>query len=140
MTVLPPGQEIATIGNADAAYAGNVAGNVVKAPGGEMARVWPDGMLPGLPGEEPPPVASFTWSPPSPGKNTNVTLDGTGSAPGSPDWPITTYGWTFGDGTAPKSGPVVTWRASNKSGSYTVTLTVTDSGGESSQASQVFTF
>jgi PKD domain len=137
----PPGQEIAHAGNSDAAHGGNVVGVRVKVPGGEMSRIWPDGTLPGMPGPEPsPPTASFTASPPAPNKNQNVTLDGTGSAPGDPAWPVTGYDWAFSDGTAGKSGAVVTWRTSNKSGSYTVTLTVTDGLGQSGQSGQVFTF
>jgi PKD repeat protein len=134
----PPGQELPTVAYADQAtvYEDLAA---VKQPGGEQSRHWPDGP-PGLAGQEPPPVASFTCTPPAPGKNMNVTLDGTGSAPGSPDFPVVSYDWAFSDGTAPKSGAVVTWRTPNKSGSYTITLTVTDSGGAAGSSSLVITF
>lgn len=134
----PPGQEIAHIGNADEAHAGNVAGVNVKAPGDEQSRYWPDGP-PGMPDDAPPPVASFT-AVPLPAKNVSVTLDGTGSAAGYPGAEITAWNWVFSDGTAPKSGPVVTWKAPNKAGSYAVTLTVTASDGQYGQVTQVYTF
>lgn len=143
MTVLPepypPGQEIATVDNADRAHGGNVAVVDVKEPGGEMARVWPDGTLPGMPGTGAPPAASFTCTPPNPVKNTTVTLDGSGSVPGSA-FPITRYDWVLDTASQDDAGPVVTWRTPNKSGSYTITLTVTDSGGVSGSSAMVITY
>lgn len=138
----PPGQEIATVLNADNAHAGNVAGNVVKVPGGELSRIWPDGTLPGMPADPdfgiPPPAAAFTWTPPAPARNTNVTFDGWASTPGDPDYPVTAWHWMFAQ-TTPASGAVVTWRIPNKAGSYDAELTVTASDGQSGSLLQTLT-
>lgn len=70
------------------------------------------------------PVASFVlW----PGCNGLVCdFDGTGSWGG--DGGILSYAWNFGDGTTTDSGPAVS-HAYSASGTYTVTLTVTDAKG-----------
>ncbi len=57
---------------------------------------------------------------------TTVTFNGTGSW--DPDGTIITYKWDFGDGTN-STGAVVTHTYAND-GTYTVTLNVTDNGGE----------
>jgi PKD repeat protein len=133
----PPGQEIATVANGDQAHAGNVVPIRVKLPGEELSRVWPDGTLPGMPGQ--PPTASFTYTPPSPGTNTNVTFDGTGSTAALPSQPITRYDWLFNNTTG-ASGVTAAWRTPNKSGSYPVTLTVTASDDQQGSQTQVITF
>ncbi len=67
-----------------------------------------------------PPVASYTFSCTS----GNCSFDGTGS---SDDVGVTSYAWTFGDGgTGSGATPSHTYLAT---GSYQVTLTVTDGGG-----------
>ncbi|MBI2077691.1 MAG: PKD domain-containing protein [Euryarchaeota archaeon] len=58
-------------------------------------------------------------------KNSDVTFDGSKS--GDPDGSIVAYAWDLGDG-ATSDAPSVTHRY-KKDGSYTVTLTVTDSDG-----------
>lgn len=150
----PPGTEPGNPGSADL--------GIPEISGAEAARVWPDGTHPGMPDSKPPagkppvippdippdkppvvvppPVAKFTATPAAPGRNQNVTLDGSGSTPGDAAHPITTYGWTFTDGTAAKTGTPVTWRTPNKAGTCTVTLTVTASDSQAGQASQVFTY
>jgi PKD repeat protein len=88
------------------------------------------------------PRASYTWSPPMPGVNRTVTFDASASKPG---WngtaytPIISYKWDFGDGnvtivTTPKITHVYT-----REGNYTVTLTITDTGGLQDSVTHVVT-
>lgn len=87
------------------------------------------------PGQQPPPVASFTYSPASPNRNQNVTFDASGSQAGYADAPITDYSWLFSDGTT-ADGVTATWMTSNKAGSYLIELTVTAGDGQTDTASQ----
>jgi PKD repeat protein len=88
------------------------------------------------------PTANFTYSPSHLYVNNTLTLDATGSTPG---WskqiggysPIINYNWNLGDGTiVDTSTPTKTYKYTQP-GNYTVTLTVTDSVGRTSQASTV---
>ncbi|MGE5360847.1 MAG: PKD domain-containing protein [Bacteroidales bacterium] len=79
------------------------------------------------------PVAFFTYVPVNPSVDSNVTFDATGSK-SSDGATISTYSWTFGDGsrgTGPK--PV---HAYSKAGPYTVTLTVMDTTGKTGATSR----
>ena len=59
-----------------------------------------------------------------------VTLDGSGST--DPDGSVVSYAWSFGDGSAGSGvSPSVTYA---NAGSYTVSLKVTDDGGQASAA------
>jgi len=77
-----------------------------------------------------PPQASFTYSPPTPYVNQQVTFDASGStAEGYGDY-IVSYKWNFGDGTSPetKTVPTITHAYTSK-GTRTVILNVTDNEG-----------
>ena len=76
------------------------------------------------------PTASFT-GPTSALAGTAVTFDGSGSS--DPDGSITGYSWSFGDGTTSTAGPT-TSHTYAAPGTYTVTLSVTDSSGLQSTA------
>jgi titin len=80
-----------------------------------------------------PPVAVATATPASGYAPLTVTLDGSGSHLFNPwDAPIVSWNWAFGDGTS-GSGSVVS-HVYNP-GTYTATLTVTDSRGATGTAS-----
>ncbi len=72
-----------------------------------------------------PPVASFTYTI----EEGNVTFNASGSH--DPDGSIESYSWDFGDGAA-GTGENVT-HSYSQSGTYHVTLTVTDNEGKSNQ-------
>jgi PKD repeat protein len=76
-----------------------------------------------------PPVASFTWTPASPtfGQSASFTDTSTGEP--------TTWAWAFGDGgTSTARNPTHSYATC---GSYTVTLTVTNAGGNHSATRQL---
>jgi len=81
------------------------------------------------------PTASFSFAITAPGSHT-VTVDGSAStAVGQAI--VSTYIWSFGDGSS--GSGVVTSRSYAAAGTYTVTLTVTDSLGRSGVTSQSIT-
>lgn len=134
----PPGNaDMSHAGNADLAYAGAAVPPWLKPPPG----VPPEEPPPDV--EEPPPVipppaASFAYDPPAPGPNTMMTFDASGSAPGSPDYPLTAWDWLF-DGTDTRTGQTVTWRTPGGHSSYPAVLTVTAADGQTGTADQVIT-
>ncbi len=76
-----------------------------------------------------PPIATLTWS----CKNGQCSFDGRGSW--DPDGAVSSWAWTFGDGTS-GSGATTSHTYKMKSGTYNVTLTVTDNmGGKATVAS-----
>jgi PKD repeat protein len=83
------------------------------------------------------PTPDFTVSPTAPTTATNVTFDATPST-AMPGRTITTYTWSFGDGTT-GSGRTVTRLPYATPGTYTVTLTVVDSVGKSGSTSKTVT-
>ncbi len=80
-----------------------------------------------------PPTATFTFSPPNPAVNGWVNFDA--SASSDPDGSIVSYAWTFGDGGTSNAGPNA-WHPFGASGTYTVTLTVTDDKGGTNSTSR----
>ncbi len=80
------------------------------------------------------PVAFFTYVPVNPSVGVSVAFDATGSK-ASDKATISTYTWSFGDGTT-GSGAQVT-HAYSKAGPYTVTLTVTETTGKSGSTSRL---
>jgi hypothetical protein len=127
----PPGQEPENIAGIEM--------GTVKPPGGECARVWPDGP-PGhdywLGSPDPVPAAAFTYTPASPSTQDNVTFDGSSSQPAVADAIITSYSWLFNNSVT-RSGMIVTWRLPSGHGSYDATLTIADTTGGSDSVTQV---
>jgi myo-inositol-hexaphosphate 3-phosphohydrolase len=83
------------------------------------------------PGANTPPTAAFTPS----CAGLSCTFDA--SASSDPDGPIASYAWTFGDGGTGTGA--VTTHGFAAAGTYTVTLTVTDSAGATDDVSQPVT-
>ena len=86
-------------------------------------------------GDNSPPTADFTFSPPNPRVGRVVTLDAGASS--DSDGSIVSYDWTLGNG-AVRSGAVVGY-AYPSAGDYVVTLTVTDNNGATAFTSQTIT-
>ena len=82
-------------------------------------------------GTNAPPTASFTSS------CSNLTCVFDASASTDPDGTIASYAWDFGDGTS-GTGPTPSHSYAT-SGSYNVTLTVTDNGGATGAATRTVT-
>jgi chitodextrinase len=74
--------------------------------------------------------AEMSFSPSTGPAPLSVTFDGSGST--SPSGTVTSWAWAFGDGGV-GTGPVITHLYTSP-GTYTATLTVTDSTGASSKA------
>ncbi|WP_435154771.1 PKD domain-containing protein [Haladaptatus sp. DFWS20] len=78
-----------------------------------------------------PPTADFTYSPLNPGVGETIDFDGTDSAD---DGNVVRYVWNFGDGTT-TTGPRPS-HTYDSSGTYDVTLTVTDDDGATDTVSK----
>jgi PKD repeat protein len=78
------------------------------------------------------PTAAFALTPASPVPGAAVSFNA--GAANDPDGSIASYSWTFGDGTGATSPTPVTSHAYAAPGSYPVTLTVTDSDGQSASS------
>jgi PKD repeat protein len=74
-------------------------------------------------------VATFVASPASPVVNQQINFNASGST-AAPGHNISSFTWTFGDGTG-GNGAIVT-HAYSSAGTYTVTLQVTDDAGRQS--------
>jgi PKD repeat protein len=81
---------------------------------------------------EHPPTASFVVPTALPVAGQPVAFDGTSSS--DPDGPITSYSWTFGDGSTGTGATASHIYASY--GAYSVTLTVTDGDGQTDSTTQ----
>ncbi|HWK16580.1 MAG TPA: PKD domain-containing protein, partial [Solirubrobacteraceae bacterium] len=75
-----------------------------------------------------PPTPAFAASPANPGAGSIVSFDAGASSDPNHGGSVSSYSWSFGDGTAGASG-VTTRHAYAAAGTYPVTLTVTDSLG-----------
>jgi PKD repeat protein len=81
------------------------------------------------------PTASFLWGMLDPAM---PTLVGFSAQPSKDvDGQITSYAWTFGDGT--KGTEITNFHSYSKAGTYRVSLTVTDDGGLTATACQMVT-
>jgi PKD repeat protein len=80
------------------------------------------------------PTADFTFSPASPTVGAQVSFTSTSTA-AVPGRTITSSVWSWGDGTPAGSGPTVNHSFST-AGSYSVTLTITDSAGKTASATK----
>lgn len=80
-----------------------------------------------------PPTVAFTFSPTPPYANQDIFLNAETSAP-APGRTIVSYGWSLGDGRT-MSGNTVVVQYPN-TGTYTVTLRVTDDAGATATATQ----
>ena len=84
-----------------------------------------------------PPVANFTYSPENPVVGQAVTFDASGSY--DPDGSIVSYEWDFGDGNITNTTEEKIKHSYSESGSYKVTLTVTDDKGATSSTTKIIT-
>ncbi len=84
-----------------------------------------------------PPTASFVFSPTGPGINQAVFFNASAST-AAPGRSIASYAWEFGDGTPPGSGVTPT-HAYTRSGTFTVSLVVTDNVGQQGTTSRTVT-
>jgi PKD repeat protein len=83
------------------------------------------------------PVANFTYSPQAPKVNTSVFFNGSSST-AALGRQIVAWDWNFGDGSSDDHGRNVA-HTFTKTGTYTVTLIVTDSAGQTAVISTVIT-
>jgi PKD repeat protein len=81
------------------------------------------------------PVAAFTFSPTSPTTGQSASFNGAGSTDTGAT--ITSYSWAFGDGST--GSGVSASHSYTTAGTYTVTLTVGDSTGQSNSVSHSVT-
>ena len=79
-------------------------------------------------------VASFTWSPANPVRRQSITFTSTSTDSGAS---ITRYAWNFGDGRTATGSPV--GHSYKNRGTYTITLTVTDSAGHTAKVTHTVT-
>jgi PKD repeat protein len=127
---LPPGPSQVTISvspvlnNAQAQVSGSVA-----------IRLVPLASIPSPPGA---PTANFTYVPTTVHKGVDVTFDASSSVAGS-GHTVVAYDWDFGDGlTKSRTTPTVT-HDFGFTGTYTVTLTVTDEISQTHTALRIVT-
>lgn len=77
------------------------------------------------------PIASFIVNPSSPTHGSPAVFDGSSSTAAS-GRTITSYAWTFGDGSSSSGPSATTSHTYAAAGTFSVTLTVTDSAGRTS--------
>jgi len=81
------------------------------------------------------PIANLTVDPATARVNTSVTFNGSDSS--DPDGNITDFGFDFGDGNTTSGNASVVNHTYTVPGTYNVTLTVTDNGGNTSTVTRV---
>ena len=77
------------------------------------------------------PAAAFSDTPAPAGSPS--AFNGSASSASSPEATVASYSWSFGDGTSAQSAGATPTHVYSSPGNYTVTLTVTDSAGCSTQ-------
>lgn len=87
--------------------------------------------------ENPPPVASFSYSPENPAVNQTVTFNASNST--DPDGNITNYEWDFDDGNTTNTTEAVITHSYSLEGDYNVNLTVMDNNGATNTTSRKIT-
>jgi PKD repeat protein len=95
--------------------------------------VWTFGVGSAGPGPSPankPPVARIAFAPISPHVDEPISFDASASA--DPDGTIVSYTWAFGNGNGAAGSPLAA-ASFDRSGTYAVTVVVTDNGGASAQ-------
>ena len=83
------------------------------------------------------PLASFTYSPENPVTDQEVTFNASLSTPNGGT--ITSYAWNFGDGDTTATADPITTHVYALSGTYNVTLTITDSEGLTDTTADIVT-
>ncbi len=81
------------------------------------------------------PTAEFSVSPTPVNLNVEATFDASASTPGTGATRITSYSWSFGDGDTSNRGPSTT-HTFETTGTFSVTLTVTNDRGLSASTTQ----
>jgi hypothetical protein len=115
--------------------AGSLQGRItISAPGAQNSPAIVTVTLTLSAGPNQPPIASFTISPSNPKVGDTVTFDASTSR--DPDGSIISYAWDFGDGFN-GSGRIAT-HVYHSTGSYTVSLRITDERGTSALTTQTF--
>ncbi len=117
-------------------YGPAVTGGPSGSPGNYALEPWGAIQLGPSKGQDQPPVADFSYYPSSPAPGETVYFNA--SASYDPDGYITDYTWAWGDGSKVSSG--TSWNAAHiysNPGNYTVTLYVTDDGGQVATASRL---
>lgn len=82
-------------------------------------------------------VAVFGYTPLNPLVGDIVYFDGSNSY--SPNGPVVTWNWVWGDGLSESYGPASAWHIYSKPGDYTVTLTVVDTTGTTGTTNRTIT-
>jgi len=108
--------------------------------GGLAGRMNPNSLSIGLVFDDPVPgpAARFTVTPAQPRVGEQALFDGSASTAGT-ETVITTYVWTFGDGSMHVSSTPTVEKAYDEDRTFPVTLTVTDNLGESHTTAQSVT-
>lgn len=125
-----PGQCVAIVATTTDSTAASSSGAI--ASGATTIALVPPGVILPPAGT---PTASFVITPQPVSQSTPVTFDASASTPGTNATSITSYAWSFGDGTS-GSGKTVS-HTFNTAASFQVTLTVTNDRALSASTTQI---